>query len=176
MSMKRVNMLGILLASLPLTGLRAENTYVLNVNLTDGSKMQFLVEQQKPTASFGKGEMVVNYTSLSKLSGSDGELAWLSFSRDEVESLTVDFIDPTSIRDTQSDNSQLQFEVTRGSIVNVSGLRDGDYLQVVSLDGRALQIPIAQFNGEASVDLSRQPSGCYIVSVNKLFTFKLMKR
>ena len=174
--MKRANILGMLLAVLPLTGLRAENTYVLNVNLTDGSKMQFLVEQQKPTASFGKGELVVNYNSISEQPDSSGELAWLSFSRDEVESLTIDFIDPTAIKNTQGDDGQLKFEVTRGNIVHVSGLKAVDHLQVASLDGRALQVPISRLNGEANVDLSRQPSGWYIVSVNKGFTFKLMKR
>ena len=44
-------------------------------------------------------------------------------------------------------------------------LADGDRLSVVTLDGKRLQVPVSREHGEAVVDLTGKPRGCYVVSV-----------
>lgn len=54
-------------------------------------------------------------------------------------------------------------------------MQQGDRLQVFGIDGKRIQAGVSAAGDEVTVDLSQQPRGVYMVSVNKSFTFKLMK-
>ena len=69
----------------------------------------------------------------------------------------------------------IRFDLTRQGVVHVSGLSDSDRLTVVSLDGKQVKPAVSLNGSEATVDLTGQPRGCYIVRVNKRFSFKLLK-
>ena len=119
--------------------------------------------------SFTRGMMKVAFQE-------NGEEDYVSFERDQVENLTVGTTDVTTIEDVKSDKCQrISFNLTSAGVVRVSGLQPSDCLQVFSLDGKSVSAVVSRNDGEAIVDLTQQPRGISIVSVNQRFTFKLMK-
>ena len=100
----------------------------------------------------------------------------MTFERDQIESLKVlDESEVVALDAAKDDSQSIRFDMTRPGVVNVSGLQDTDRLQVYTLDGKSISPSVSRHGKEASVDLSSQKQGVYIVSVNQCFTFKLMK-
>lgn len=161
--MKAKAFLSLLLLWMTATCVMAEDLSSLYVFLKDGNKMQFILPLEKPIVYCEKGVMWVH--------GNYG----VSFNRDEVDYLKVDKADLTTIEEVQSDEPRIRFDLTRKDVVSVSGLQVADHIQVYSLDGKSVDAAISRHEGEATVDLSQQKRGVYMISVNKSFTFKLMK-
>lgn len=61
-------------------------------------------------------------------------------------------------------------------VVSVSGLLAGSNLVVSSVNGSLLKAAKADCGGNASVDLSGQPAGVYVVSTGSGVSFKLLKK
>ena len=167
--MKTKPFLTLLLLWTMIVGAWAEERSTLFVHLKDGTIVQFTLPVQKPVVSFTRGMMKVAYQE-------NGEEDYVSFERDQVENLTVGTTDITAIEDVKSDKCQrISFNLTSAGIARVSGLQPSDCLQVFSLDGKSVSAVVSRNDGEATVDLTQQPRGIYIVSVNQRFSFKLMK-
>ena len=148
-----------------------ENTSLF-VFLKDGTKVQFVLSKQEPTITYRRGVMAVNFVN-SKSEVPNYEA--LYFDRDQVNYLKVDEPDPNAIEEVKSDEPRIRFNLTRKGVVSVSGLNQDDHLQVYGLDGKIIDAIVSRHDGEATVDLTQQRRGVYVVSVNKNFTFKLMK-
>jgi hypothetical protein len=147
----------------------AEEHSKLLVFLKDGNNVQFDLPTQKPVVNCTHGTMII-------LLQEDHFDHYVSFERDKIEKLTVELANANAIDDVKSDDGQrIGFDLTRASEVRVRGLRLTDHLQVFSLDGKRVDATICLSNGEATVDLSQNPHGVYVVSVNQRFSFKLMK-
>lgn len=142
---------------------------VLYVHLKDGSKVQFMLSVQKPVVSCGRGIMKIFYQE------DDGE-KYMAFERDQVEDLTFGTADATAIDEAKADNAlRVTFDLTRDGIVRASGLLPSDHLQVFSIDGKSVNAIVNRNDRGATIDLTQKPRGLYLISVNKRFTFKLMK-
>ena len=167
--MKTKPFLTLLLLWTMIVGACAEEHGTLFVHLKDGTMVQFTLPVQKPVVSFTRGMMKVAFQE-------NGNEDYVSFDRDQVENLTVGTTDVTAIEDVKSDECQrICFDLTSAGVVRVSGLLPSDRLQVFGLDGKSVSTVVSRNDGEATVDLTQQPRGIYIVSVNQRFTFKLMK-
>ena len=167
--MKTKPFLTLLLLWTMIVGACAEEHGTLFVHLKDGTMMQFTLPVQKPVVSFTRGMMKVAFQE-------NGNEDYVSFDRDQIENLTVGTTDVTAIEDVKSDECQrICFDLTSAGVVRVSGLLPSDRLQVFGLDGKSVSTVVSRNDGEATVDLTQQPRGIYIVSVNQRFTFKLMK-
>lgn len=143
---------------------------VLYVHLKDGSKVQFLLPVQKPVVSCGRGLMKIFYQE------GDGE-KYMTFERDQVENLTFGPADTNDVEEVKGDDGlRVTFDLTRDGVVRVSGLLPTDCLQVFGLDGKSVNALMKRDGREATIDLTQQPRGIYMVSVNLCFTFKLMKQ
>jgi len=149
----------------------AEERQVLTIHLTDGNNVEFLLPDQNPLVECSMGSMTVKF--IEDVRKQTEEI--LSFTPSEVLNLTIDMVEYSGVKDVKSNEPRVRFDLTRGSVLHVSGLQEGDRLQVVALDGKNVQAPVKRIASEATVDLGQQPRGCYVVSVNKSFTFKLMK-
>ena len=150
-------------------GAWAEEHGTLFVHLKDGTIVQFTLPVQKPVISFTRGMMKVAFQE-------NGDEDYVSFERDQVENLTVGTTDVTAIEDVKSDKCQrISFNLTSAGVARVSGLQPSDRLQVFGFDGKSVSAVMSRNDGEAIVDLTQQPRGIYIVSVNQRFSFKLMK-
>ena len=162
--MKPKIFLAMLLSWTMAAGVMAEDISTVCVNLKDGSKVMFVLPYQAPVITYAKGMMNIN----------DGAL---TFKRDEVESLTVEEknSETVGIRRAQTTRTDIRFDLTHSDVVHVSGLKDADRLQIYGLDGKSVNATVTRQDGEATVDLSQQPRGVYMVSVNQRFTFKMMK-
>lgn len=169
MDMKTRLVLSLLLSFLMAIGVRAEEKSSLFVFLKDGSKVQFFLPSQEPTVKYQKGVMTVSYRGL------DASEQTLDFERDQVDYLKVDKSDLTVIDEVKGDESRIRFDLTRKGVVGISGLQQADRIMVCCLDGKSVDAAISRHEGEATIDLSRQPRGVYLISVNQRFTFKLMK-
>lgn len=171
--MKLKTILSLLLLWITAAGAMAEETSSsLFVYLKSGSKVQFVLPTQKPTVNCEKGAMYVYNNGDSNEDGSYS----VAFQRDEVDYLKVDkSVDLTGIETAQADEPRIRFDLTRKGVVSVSGLQTTDRIQVFGLDGKSINAAISRHDGEATVDLTQQRHGVYVVSVNKSFTFKLMK-
>lgn len=158
------------LSGLCCTGTLAEEHDALIIRLADQTSVQFMLPDQEPSLVCQNGTMSVSFLK-------EGTSEWdaLQFTPDEVAEITIEKIDVTAIEEVKASEKRIRFDLSRGSVVRVSGLQQGDRLQVVSLDGKSIQTPVNRHDGEATIDLSSQPRGCYVVSVNRSFTFKLLK-
>ena len=167
--MKTKTILTLLLLWTMIVGAWAEEHGTLFVHLKDGTMVQFVLPVQKPVVSFTGGMMKVVFQE-------NGSENYVSFERDQVENLTVGTNDVTAIEDVKSDaDLRVSFDLTSAGVVRVSGLQPSDRLQVFGLDGKNVSAVVSRNDGEATVDLTQQPRGIYIVSVNQRFTFKMMK-
>ena len=167
--MKTKPFLTLLLLWTMIVGAMAEEHSTLFVHLKDGSIVQFTLPVQKPVVSFTRGMMKVAFQE-------NGDEDYVSFERDQVENLTIGTTDATAIEDVKSDECQrISFNLTSAGVVRVGGLQPSDRLQVFSIDGKSVSAVMSRNDGEATVDLTQQPRGIYIVSVNQRFSFKLMK-
>ena len=167
--MKTKPFLTLLLLWTMIVGACAEEHGTLFVHLKDGTMVQFTLPVQKPVVSFTRGMMKVAFQE-------NGNEDYVSFDRDQIENLTVGTTDVTAIEDVKSDECQrICFDLTSAGVVRVSGLLLSDRLQVFGLDGKSVSAVVSRNDGEATIDMTQQPRGIYIVSVNQRFSFKLMK-
>ena len=173
-TMKTKTLLTLLLSWTMAAGVMAEEQSALFVHLKDGSKVQFVLPVQEPVVTCQNGTMSVDY--LEEESENSHQTVTVQFQRDEVESLTVETVETVAINALPSDGTQrIRFDLTRAGVVRISGLEKTDRLQVYSLDGKSIDAAVTQHDGGATVDLSQQRRGVYMVSVNQRFTFKLTK-
>jgi hypothetical protein len=91
-----------------------------------------------------------------------------------VKHITFETVEPNGIEAMNADQQRVTFKLQNDKI-DVSGLQAGDRIAVAKADGRSVMNHSAASGGHAVRDLSRQCSGVYVVSVNKSFTFKIMK-
>ena len=152
----------------------AEKQGILTVNLVDGQNVQFLLPVERPEIKCEEGVMTVTYLILANAS-EDSRWNTLTFERDKVKDLVIGEAEIDEIREVKSETSRIRFDLTHRSMVRVSGLSDTDRLTVVSIDGKLVKPIVSRGVGEAVVDLTGQPRGSYVVSVNGSFSFKLMK-
>ena len=66
-------------------------------------------------------------------------------------------------------------QLSRGQL-QVSGLDAGGVVKIYDLSGRMLSSIKADGSGQATVDLSQQPKGVYIVNINNRRTIKIQVR
>lgn len=173
---RKVVLLGLLLSMLPLGSAWADDDFALNVNLQDGSTLQIVVEKQHPEISFKDGVMTIIYY---KYTHTINEVDYfkqteLQFGRDEIVNLTVT-AEATGIEDVKAEHQQKKFFLASDGIIHISGLKRGDRIQMVTLDGKRVALATAGQDGEALLNLSSQSSGIYVVSINKDYSFKLIK-
>jgi len=158
----------LLLSWMMATAALADNEgYTMNVNLKDGSVVQFVLASQKPEVWCKDGKMTIYYDSASN------QYQNVSFERDLVKDLT--FGASTGIKQLTEAEGKVKFILTRPGELRVTGLKDGDHLSVYSMDGKIISAPVTRYGSEAVIDLKGRTNGIYIVSVNNSFTFKLMK-
>lgn len=150
----------------------AEERQALTLHLTNQSKVQLVLPEQNPYIVVENGLLIVEF----RKNANDTDWQSLEYSREQIVNLDFEVVDYDGVEEVVGQDNIVRFDLTRKSVVRVSGLQDKDRLQVVSLDGKAIQVPVSRQDGEAIVDLSGQSSGCYVVSVNRGFTFKLMKK
>ena len=173
MNMK--HFLFLLLSLLVSVAAMAEKQGILTISLVDGSTAQFMLPVERPEIKCEEGIMTVTYLIGSVNASEDSRWNTLTFERDKVKDLVIGETEVDEIREVKVEKSRIRFDLTQRSMVRVSGLTDGDRLTVVSIDGKQVLPTVTRSAGEVVVDLSGQPRGCYVVSVNGSFSFKLMK-
>lgn len=146
-----------------------EQPNALQLTTNDGKQYLFYFLQQ-PAVTFGFDGLTVTQ----HVSVGDAERELLIFEREHVKEFRFVY-DVTSINDVKSDERKVLFSMKQPGVVDVNGLQQGDRLQVVSLDGKSVISVKVSHDGTQTVDLRQQPRGVYVVSVNRSFTFKLMK-
>ncbi|UKK53226.1 hypothetical protein [Prevotella sp. E2-28] len=173
--MKIKTFLLFLLSLLMSVGAMAEKQAILTVNLVDGRKAQFLLPVERPEVKCEESMMTITYLITSSSDSEENRWNTLTFERDKVKDLVIGETEVDKICEVKVEESRIRFDLTQRGMVRVSGLNDNDRLIVVSIDGKQVQPTISRSADEAVVDLTGQPRGSYIVSVNGSFSFKLMK-
>ena len=143
---------------------------VMHLTLKDGTVYHFLLSDQRPTLKSHYSRLVVTY----QCADGSGQAPQLTFERDVVQSLTFGNYDPTAVALPKSE-STIRFNLTAPGEVRVSGLQPGDCLEAYGADGKQVAAARRAASGELSLNLSHQPRGVYIISVNRRQTFKFLK-
>jgi len=150
---------------------------VMVVNTVDGQSYRFIIT---PDPDMTDRPGVGLFCFDSDAMWASNELAlnhldnWLTFKREEVKDITFETAASNAIETMKADQQRVTFKLQNDKIV-VNGLQAGDRIAVAKADGRSVMNLSAASGGHAVIDLSRQGSGVYVVSVNKSFTFKIMK-
>lgn len=173
----------LLLWGLIATSLYAEDEgYIMYVNLADGTNLHFVLSEQKPYVVSRDGKMTVYYgnyypvdsTFVDDYGYSYGYLKeHIVFECNQVRDIRFDI--STGVENIDIKDDGLIFDVSHAGIVRINGLKAKDFVEIYSLDGKKMSAPISKQNMEAIIDLSAKPRGIYIISINKRFTFKMMK-
>lgn len=147
-----------------------EERDALVIRLADQTHVQFILPDQQPSLVCQNDTMKVWF-----LTEENAEWKSLQFTPDDVAEMTFEKVNTTQIDEVLPTEKRIRFDLSRGSLLRVTGLKQGDRLQVVALDGKSILAPVNRQNNEATIDFSSQPRGCYVVSINRSFTFKLLK-
>lgn len=153
------------------TNAQTEAHTVLNLALKDGTSYHFLIADQKPEMKSRNGQLVVTY----QHSDGSGQAPQLRFNHDEVERLTFGPYDPVGVAAPEEMKQGVRFDLVSPGRILVSGLGKGDRVEAASLDGRSAVPARNASSRELTLDLSRQPKGVYVISVNHRHTFKYVK-
>lgn len=165
--------IGLILLSLwsSVTKGQTEAHTVLNLSLKDGTSYHFLIAGQKPEMKSRNGQLVVTYQN----ADGSGQAPQLRFERDAVERLTFGGYDPVGVAAPETMKPGVRFDLVSPGRILISGLSRGDRVEAASLDGRSAVPARRASSGELTLDLSRQPRGVYVISVNQRHTFKYVK-
>ena len=152
---------------------------VMMVNTTDGNVYRFAIEQSEDDTLlfFNKGtvseeELKVSYVVYQNEAWIDQELV---IQRENVKDITFDLTETNSIRQPTKEQKAVTFNLKADNSIAIIGLKTGDVVSIVKVDGRNVLNTKAQIDGTVTINLSHLSTGVYVVSVNKRFTFKLMK-
>jgi len=170
-NMRKMLMSGVF-AVVAIQGIYAQSSsQVLNLTLTDGTAYHFLLADQHPVVTSRNGQLFVTYHY-----AEDGSLApRLCFERDAVQRLTFGAQDPVGVVNPADNTSAVRFDLVSPNRIRVCGLSEGDRVEAASVDGRSAVPARRASSGELTLDLSRQPRGVYVISVNHRRTFKFVK-
>ena len=167
--MKKEKIIPLLLSWMMATAALADNEgYTMNINLKDGSMVQFVLASQKPEVMCKDGMMTIYYD----YDSASYQYQNVSFERDLVKDLP--FSTSTGIKPLTGTEGKVRFILTRSGELRVTGLKDDDHLSVYTMDGKMIPASVSRSGSEAVVDLEGRAHGVYVVSVHKCFTVKLM--
>lgn len=167
--MKKLLLLFGCLTTLMMYAQTAEELKTLVVSLTDGTVFRFDIPTKEPMLQFSKG--VVKVYSIQDVGE---ESNTLTIARDHLKDIFFEDAE-TAIQTSTTERNAVTFNLLQPSTIAVNGLRSGDQIQVVGIDGRCEMNVSAAANGQAVVDLSGRSRGIYVISVNKRFNFKYRK-
>ena len=141
----------------------------LVVNTMDGDTYRIMIPYQNPSLNFWNGHLKVSYIPL------NGEMGEIQFRRTEVKNVSFEKYSWSDVRPIPSHQSSVHFKLVQSGLIDVCGLKRGNRVQVASVSGRSVMDFQAESDGDVRVNLASQPRGMYIVSVDKRFTFKILK-
>ena len=139
---------------------------VLHLQTTQGAVYDFVLRDQQPEVLCYNGYMTVTY---------DGGAGCLTFAREDVSKLTIEQRDVTPVTDVAATGRHVSFDLTARGRVRVRGLKDSEIVHAYSADGKTIA-SVRCHNGEASLDLTAQPRGVYVIKAGDgRDTFKMLK-
>ena len=146
-----------------------EEARTLIVRLTDGTVYRFDIPAKDPQLQFSKGVVKVYANP-----DAGEESTTLTIERDQLKDIYFEN-DGTAIQTPAGAENAVTFSLLQPGTIAINGLRSGDQIQVVGIDGRSVMDVRAAANGPTVVDLSGCSRGIYVISVNKRFNFKYMR-
>ena len=155
--MKKVLLLLLLLTAVGMTGLKAQNS--LTVTLADGTQRVFQLSECPEM--LWEGDNVIISTATTELTVPRSNLKGFSVS------------DASAIEAFKNGGSRIIIS-TDGQL-NAEGLKAGSLVRVYDAAGRQISQKTVAANGRATVNLSNQPTGTYIVKTDNQPTLKIMK-
>ena len=156
MTMKKVLLL-LMLTAVGMTGLKAQNS--LTVTLADGT--QHVYQLSECPEMLWEGDNIIISTATMELTVPRTEFKGFSVH----ESSAVEAFKKGGSRVTISGDGQLHAE----------GLKAGSMLSVYDAAGHLLSQQTVAANGRATVNLSHQTKGSYLVKIDHQPTLKMMK-
>lgn len=123
----------------------------LILHFTDGSTTGFVVAE-KPHVSFSDSKLLVRSNDIT----TDYDIATVrKFEFGDMVAIDAPALPGTATRFCYTDHNNL----------SASGLKAGELLRLVALDGRVAATVRADADGNLALDLSDLPTGIYVVSV-----------
>lgn len=143
---------------------------VLVVKLVDGTSYRFSIPDASPSVLFNRGVARVSYYDSAKQ-----ESLFVDIERDNVDNIYFVNAEAEGVQAPEAQQADVMFRLQQAGVIAISGLHEGDAILVATADGRSVPGVTVSTGKSAVVDLTSQPRGIYLVSVNKRFTFKYMK-
>ena len=132
----------------------------------DGKTASFLFSTQ-PKVTVGSEELTVSSTDVSSVSYTIANVQRFYFEENIATAIPK--------ADAASSGNHPVFAYA-GETVTVSGLKAGERVTVVSVNGKVLQNVQADSDGKASLHLGGVPAGVYVTSTEGGVSFKLLKK
>ena len=156
MTMKKV-LLILLITAVGMTGLKAQNS--LTVTLADGT--QHVYQLSERPEMLWEGDNIIISTATTELTVPRASFKGFSVS------------DESAVKAFKNGGSRIT--IGADGQLHAEGLKAGSMLRVYDATGRQLSRQTIAASGHATVNLSHQPKGSYIVKIDHQPTLKIMK-
>lgn len=142
---------------------------VMIVSLKDGTKQAITLADQ-PTLNDDGGLITISF------SENDKDFV-LSYDRTLVKEVTFES-DPSAIDELTAEPAGKTIHIDARNLdqIRLSGLTPGCRVQVFSANGTVVPAAVSQSASEATVSLTAQPRGLYIIRASRDCSFKIQKR
>ena len=144
-------------------GINADSNRLLIVETTDGVKISFSLSEN-PELTFNGKTMLITSENESQQFEVYNISKWyfenLASNVNPIEKFDKPFI-----------------KKVNNEVILVEGLQPSSKVQIYSIDGKQQSIQNSYSEGEKSViNIANLPNGVYIVSINKVYNFKIYKK
>ena len=160
---KKLLLLLIPLFAIPLA-VRADEQHALIINFDDGSSVA-VVLADKPYATFKGDELLVDAATFSA-----------TYLRSAIADFHFGWYDPATTSIDALPESAVQIVYTDNDKLQVHGIAPTSTVDMYSLNGRRLSVSLIPEADGIAIDLTTYPMGIYLININKIQTFKIIKK
>ena len=137
----------------------------VTILFSNGQKASFAFAS-KPVLALSNGGVTI----------SSSDAAEVSYQLTDVQRFYFeDDIDNASVESVAASSPQPVFNYAN-DVVAVKGITSGERLTVAPVNGKTVKAAKANHQGNATIDLTGEPSGEYVVSTGSGVSFKLLKK
>lgn len=140
-----------------------ESALALIVTMNNGQKDVYLLNEQ-PVAYFTSDGLLMRSSAVSA-----------SYLRSEIREFTFEDVIPDRLISPDSDDKFMFWQKPNGD-VSLGGLRHGESVRVVGINGVLLYSAKSGDAQELTIPLSEFPQGVYVISINNKRSIKIQKR
>lgn len=146
------------------TAARADEQHALIISFHEGDPVA-VVLTHKPCATFVGNELVVEASDFSA-----------TYLRSAIADFHFGWYDPSTTSIDALPESAVQIVYTDENRVVIHGIDSATPITIYGIDGHRMTAHTSPSSNGIAIDLTAYPMGIYLININKIQTFKIIKK